>query len=99
MARHLGVKYVYGARREAAGGLPAALKPEDLASLPAVLRDELEAAVVSLDAKRIATLVRQVSAQNAFLGSTLARLTNKSAYSPILQALRSCKSRFEERDA
>ena len=100
IARHLGIKFVYGARFAAhAGDLPATINPEDVASLPAALRGELEDAVVSLDAKRIATLVRQVSAQNAFLGSTLARLTSKSAYSPILHALRSYKSTFEEWDA
>jgi signal transduction histidine kinase/CheY-like chemotaxis protein len=99
MARQLGVKYVYRSDQAAPAGDPAAiLKPEDLASLPAALRHELEDAVVSLDAKRIATLVRQVSGQNALLGNTLERLTSKSAYSPILRALRGSKSKFAESD-
>ena len=94
IARHLDVKYVYGALPEAlAGDSPTILKPEDLASLPAELRHELEDAVVLLDAKRVAVLVREVSAQNALLGTTLERLTYKSMYSPILQALRSGKGR------
>jgi signal transduction histidine kinase/DNA-binding response OmpR family regulator len=93
MARHLGLKYVYGTSCWAhAGDPPATLKREQLASLPAALRDELEAALVSLDAKRIAMLVRRVSGHDAQLGVALGCLTGESAYSPILRALRSCKS-------
>ncbi len=100
ITRHLGVKYVYGARHEVrAGDSRGTLNPEDLAGLSAELLDELDDAVVSLDATRIATVVRQVSAQDGRLGSILERLTNKSAYSPVLQALRSCKRRFREADA
>ncbi len=100
MARKLGLKYVYAADPAApAGDPPAKLKPQDFASLPAALRDELKDAVVSLDAKRIATIVHEVSAQNSLVGSTLERLTNKLADTAILQALRSCKGRFGEAGA
>jgi signal transduction histidine kinase/CheY-like chemotaxis protein len=100
MALHLGVRYVYGpAPQTAAGDLPVTLSPEDLAALPAALRDELEKAVISLDPVRIALLVSQVSEQNASLGSALGRLADKFAYSPILHALRSCRGSLTEAGA
>jgi signal transduction histidine kinase/DNA-binding response OmpR family regulator len=100
MAQHLGVRYVYGARPQAArGDSPAILRPEDLAVLPAALRDELEKAVISLDRNRIALLVSQVSEQNASLGAGLARLAERYTYSPILHALENCKSRFSRANA
>ena len=90
MALHLGVRYVYGAAPKAAvSEPPPTLRPEDLAVLPAALRDELEDAVISLDPARIAFLVSQVSEQNPPLGRVLGRLANKFAYSRILYALRS----------
>jgi CheY-like chemotaxis protein len=100
MAQHLGVRYVYGARPQAArGDSPVILRPEDLAVLPAALRDELEKAVISLDRNRIALLVSQVSEQNASLGAGLARLAERYTYSPILHALENCKSRFSKANA
>jgi CheY-like chemotaxis protein len=101
MARHLGVRYVYGAGLQvAADDLPApTLRPEDLVVLPEGLRDELENAVISLDPARIARLVSQVSEQNPSLGSAIGRLAGKFAYSPILQALRTSKSGFTEAQA
>jgi signal transduction histidine kinase/CheY-like chemotaxis protein len=94
MARHLGVRYVFakGAWSRAVD-LPVTIRGEDLASLSEELLDELEKAVVSLDPKRIALLVGQISAHNALLGSVLQRLTSEFRYTPIHDALRSCKSR------
>jgi hypothetical protein len=70
------------------------LRPEDLAALPTALRRELENAVISLDRERIMLLVSQISEQNASLGGRLAQLADVSAYTPIFQALESCKTRF-----
>jgi len=98
MARHLGAKYVYGGHETRPEDPKATLKPVQLASLPLALRDALEDALVSLDAKRIAVLIREVSGHNSQIGVILERLTDKSAYSPILQALRSCKNRFADTD-
>jgi signal transduction histidine kinase/DNA-binding response OmpR family regulator len=100
LARHLGVRYVYGVESRPAGaGMPVILRPEDLMTLSTAVRDELEHAVISLDRDRIALLVRKVSQQNASLGSVLARLDSAFAYTPILQALESCKTTFTEAQA
>jgi signal transduction histidine kinase/ligand-binding sensor domain-containing protein/CheY-like chemotaxis protein len=97
MALHLGVRYVYGQTAESAvSDLPGTLRPEDLATLPAALRDELEEAVMSLDPERVALLVSRVSEENVLLGSVLGRLADKLAYSPILSALKNSKSRFTQ---
>jgi signal transduction histidine kinase/DNA-binding response OmpR family regulator len=95
MARHLGVRYVFAKGSwSRAVDLPVTLGGEDLASLSQDLLDELEKAVVSLDPKRIALLVCQVSAHNAPLGGVLQRLTSELRYTPIHDALRDCKSRI-----
>jgi CheY-like chemotaxis protein len=97
MARHLGVRYVHRAGPQATvDDPPVTLGPENLVSLPQALRNELESAIVSLDSKRIAQLVNQVSEQNAPLGKAMGRLADKLAYSPILRALQSCKRPFAE---
>jgi CheY-like chemotaxis protein/two-component sensor histidine kinase len=97
MARHLGVRYVRRTVPKATvDDMPAMLRPEDLASLPLALRDELEHAVVSLDSKRIARLVSQVSEQNAPLGKALERLADRLSYSPILHALQNSKRPLAE---
>jgi CheY-like chemotaxis protein/nitrogen-specific signal transduction histidine kinase len=97
MARHLGVRYVYEATPQSAAGDPAVpLHPEDLAALPAALRDELENAITSLDPERIALLLRQVSEQNASLGHALLRLADKFSYTAIFRALESCKERLSD---
>ena len=97
MARHLGVRYVRRTGPQATvNDVPATLRAENLAALPAALRDELERAVVSLDSKRIAQLVSQVSEQDASLGKTLRLLADRLSYSPILHALQSCKRPLAE---
>ena len=92
MARHLGVRYIHGARPQAAApDPPETPRPEDFATLPAALRDQLENAVVALDRERIALLVRKISEQNASLGRTLAGLAENFAYTAIFSALEGCK--------
>jgi len=97
MARHLGVRYIYGGRHQEVEEDPAlTLRHSDLMSLSAVLRDELEDAIISLDRERIALLVRKVSDQNPSLGNMLKSLTDMVAYTPIFHALESCKTTFTE---
>ncbi|HEY1338256.1 MAG TPA: ATP-binding protein, partial [Bryobacteraceae bacterium] len=93
MARHLGVTYVYETRTEAdtCGG-PVDLRVQELAGLPADLRAELEHAVVSLDSKRIGSVVQKVSEQNAALGQKLATLAEGFAYTTIFEALEGCRN-------
>jgi CheY-like chemotaxis protein len=97
MARHLGVRFLNGAGPQpAAGYLPATLRPEDLAALPAALRNELENAVISLDRNRISLILRHVSEQNATLASALTRLAEEFAYTSIFDALERCKNKVTE---
>ena len=93
MARHLGVRYLYAREPQApVADLPALLRPDDLSVLPAALRNDLENAIISLDPNRISLAVSEISQKNTALGNTIARLADKMAYSPILYALRTCKS-------
>jgi CheY-like chemotaxis protein len=95
MARHLGVRYMYRAGPQAtAGNQPTTLRPQDFAALPAVLRDELEKAVVALDRTWIVRVIGQISEQNGPLGSVLARLADRLAYTSIYEALEGCKGEF-----
>jgi signal transduction histidine kinase/CheY-like chemotaxis protein len=87
MARHLGVRYIYREHStEDAAAKPIALRPEDLATLPPGLLDELENAIVSLDQGRIALVVREVTKHSDPVGSVLSLLANQFAYTPILNA-------------
>jgi len=88
MARHVGVRYVYAPEQEAETLVPATVRPEDLALLPRRLREELEAAILSLDQKRITQVVVRVSQQDRLVGSALQWLADNLTYSPILTALR-----------
>jgi len=94
MARHLGVRYIYRETLPESAGEPVTLRPEELAALPATLLNELESAIISLDQIRIANAVRQVTEHSALIGSALSRLADQFAYTPILHALKSSKSRL-----
>lgn len=93
MARHLGVRYVYGTRpRIDSWSLPELLRADDLAALPPGLRNDLESSVISLDPSRIASCVSRISEQNASLAKTLSDLIERFSYTPILRALAGRKS-------
>lgn len=94
MARHLGVRYVYEVTRPAPDrDAPVHLAPEQMASLAAPVRRDLENAVVALDRERIVLLAGQISEQHPSVGRALAHLAAISAYTPILQALARSKPR------
>lgn len=89
LVRQLGVRFV----REEAPKTPTMaptmpLRPEALTAIPSELRQELTAALVSLDSSRITKLIRRVSELDPALGDMLAQHTNQLNYTAILQALR-----------
>ena len=88
MARHLRVRY------RVAGDVPVSPRPtgeivslERLAALPAEFLSELREAIVSLDPERISRAIEKVAAQDEALGSLLAGLAERFAYTPILTAI------------
>ena len=64
---------------------------EALAALPPALRTELADALVSLDAARIAGLIRHVAELNSELGGALEHHANQFRYTIILRALQACR--------
>jgi signal transduction histidine kinase/DNA-binding response OmpR family regulator len=96
LARHLGVRY----RRAESPTQPQAapsgvLRLEVVAALPAALRNELHYSLLTLDAKRISEVVEKVAEQDPSLGSVLASLSERFAYTPIFNALEACTSNGE----
>ena len=87
MARHLGLRFVREDQAAATLAPPPSLTPEALATLPAALRDDLAAALQSLDSTRIASALAQVRAHNARLADPLAPLIDGFDYPTILKAL------------
>jgi CheY-like chemotaxis protein len=96
MARHLGIPFAGRKAPQQAASAKMMLHAADLAALPAVLRDELENAVISLDRERVARLVEKISEHDAALGKVLARLADRFAYTAIFDALRGCKTRMAQ---
>jgi CheY-like chemotaxis protein len=90
LARHLGVAYTY--QVAATEKTTGSLGQEQLADLSAQVRQELSDALISLDIRRITDVIGRISDQDAALGSALSKYTDKYAYSPILQALRSSET-------
>ncbi|MCX6626607.1 MAG: ATP-binding protein [Candidatus Solibacter sp.] len=96
MARHLGLRYVYADDAPRPGtqdSLP--LRPEALAALSEELRGELANALMSLDADRIARVIRGISEVDPALGAVVAQFADRLAYTPILRALRAGTGKVE----
>jgi signal transduction histidine kinase/DNA-binding response OmpR family regulator len=87
MARHLGVRYLYRADSVSTRESPSAPQPDALAALPQDLRGHLKDAVISLDVRRIASMINRVAERDATLGRMLARCAEGFAYTAILRAL------------
>ena len=87
MSQHLGVRFRVDEPAAAAG---AKLDPAALAALPAPLRQELAAALVSLEPKQIAAIIRRVAALDPALGVALARHEERLQYTTIVRALQAC---------
>ncbi|MDD5348681.1 MAG: ATP-binding protein [Chthoniobacteraceae bacterium] len=89
LARHLGVRYLYGEVPAAPPqGAEVALNPGALAALPQEVRDALADALIRLDVPRITEVIGRIAALDSALGAALAHHARQFAYTPILQALR-----------
>jgi signal transduction histidine kinase/DNA-binding NarL/FixJ family response regulator len=91
LVRQLGVRFVYEESTVATTAPAAALRPEALATLPQVLREELTDALVSLDVTRIGEIIRRVSELDPALGDTLAQHARQLGYTAILRALKAMR--------
>ena len=89
LTRHLGIRFEYDeAATDFVAKTATALRPEALAALPQKLRRELQGALVSLDAERVAELVRRIAELDPALGEALAQHVERLAYTAILHALK-----------
>jgi CheY-like chemotaxis protein len=90
LSEHLGVKYRY---KEVPDGQIQndTLTPEMLQVLPEALLKELEKTLLSLDPRRIESVMQNIAAQDEALQKKLSRLTANFNYPAILQALKSRK--------
>jgi hypothetical protein len=79
MARHLGLRRIYGKPQER----PVAL---DLQALPQDLIRELADVVVTLDRKRILEVIARISEFDETIAQKLAYFADRYAYTPILVA-------------
>jgi CheY-like chemotaxis protein len=87
MARHLGVRYLYRDDSLSTQESPSAPQPDALAALPQDLRGHLKDAVISLDVRRIASMINRVAERDATLGRMLSGCAEGFAYTAILRAL------------
>ena len=93
MTRHLGIRFVYDETAADEVKKPlTALRLATLAALPQELRRELNDALVSLDAVRVAELIRRIAGLNPALGEVLAHHADRLAYTAILHALNTSSS-------
>lgn len=89
LTRHLGVLFKYEeAVADSGKDTNTILRYEALATLPGELRQELNDALISLDASRVAAIVHRIAELNPALGSVLMQHTNRLAYTAILHALK-----------
>jgi signal transduction histidine kinase/CheY-like chemotaxis protein len=95
LVRQLGVRFVYEASTMAAAIAPTTpLSPEALTTLSPELRQELTAALVSLDVARITKIIHRVSEADPALGETLSIHANRLSYTDILKALKAVKDKL-----
>jgi CheY-like chemotaxis protein len=91
LTKHLGVRFVFDewpipAQRR----LSVALDREALAALPSSLRTELADVLVSLDAARIADVIRRVAESAPALGAVLQQHADQFQYTIIRHAVQAC---------
>jgi two-component system sensor histidine kinase/response regulator len=91
MARHLGLKYLYGkaGSQLSPAGSKAAIRPEQWAALPLELLTQLHQAAVELDTTRTLALIERVTELDASIGSLLNDLATKLDYPHLLRLLES----------
>jgi PAS domain S-box-containing protein len=89
MAKHLGLKYEYEDRHEEVGPIEPEVEtsPEQLAVLPADLRDQLHKAVVELDRKQAMALIEKIKTVDARIAEGLEVFIRNLAFEPLLDLL------------
>lgn len=87
MARQLGLKFVCRTEEPEVEHEALVLTPEQLATIAADKRDELRAAVESLDPERIIAATGQIDTIDAEVGRLLFRLVDQFDYPTILKLL------------
>ncbi len=88
MAQHLKLAYLYEQEESQAFTAPeTALRPQDLASLPANLRAKLLQAVLGLDTVGILATVAAIGRQDAVIGTILQKLADNLEYDRMLALL------------
>jgi signal transduction histidine kinase/DNA-binding NarL/FixJ family response regulator len=93
LVRQLGVRFVYEASSVAIAIEPTTpLRPEALTTLSPELRQELTAALVSLDVARITKIIHRVSEADPALGENLSVHANRLSYTDILKALKAVRA-------
>ncbi len=83
LARQLGLKYIFRSETAETQATPIVRST----TLPAVLKLELQSALVSLDSKRITELLNQLGEIDRNLGDTFSRLAKEFDYPAILRLL------------
>lgn len=86
LAKHLNIEYVYEGVSAAEESIDT-LQPERLKKLPDALRNELKAALQSLEDDRIAQVIQHVANHDEPLQKVLLRLIDNFDYPAILKAL------------
>ena len=90
------VKYRYSTTPASpSAGSVLKLRPEDLAALPAELRD----AVIALDHERIQKAIQRVSASHPALAEILAGFADRFAYTAMFNALEADQERSAAKGA
>lgn len=93
LEKHLGVRFVpVGASPPPAIAAVADLDHDALAALPATLRSGLAEALVSLNPRRIAEAINQVTMLNPVLGRALEHHAGRLQYTFILRVLHVCRT-------
>lgn len=87
MARHLKLEYKYTKEKATPVGPETEVRPEKLAALPRELLGQLHQAVVELDMARTLSLSRQITTQDATLGSALETMAARLDFSCLLRLL------------
>jgi DNA-binding response OmpR family regulator len=87
LSKQLGVQYVYRETHEEKVINDIVLTKDVLAVLPAALREELHAALESLESQRINAVIQQVASHDAALHKTLQHFVDNFDYPAILKAL------------
>jgi CheY-like chemotaxis protein len=95
MAKQLGVRYLYVEAQKNEAAADIALTSDMLAVLPQALRDELKAALESLDSDHIDAVIQQVAAYDATLHQQLSHLVSNFEYPDILNALQTIQRNSE----